>query len=123
MTVRRFTLFYTLFPLLILLASVQLSSAQEVVLYPSQAPVRVGNWSVVGDSTAAGGARIASTDHGASKISAPASNPSNYFEMSFNASSGKQGWGSAGVNRAWRRFFWLGLDAGVFQPAAPLLRL
>src|SRR5690242_1975317 len=43
----------TLIFAIILLGFVQSASAQEVVLYAGQAPVRVGNWTVVGDSTAA----------------------------------------------------------------------
>src|SRR5687768_9969003 len=73
--VRRIVLLYVFIPLVILIASVKVSSAQEIVLYASQASVKVGNWSSVGDSTAAGGARIASVDFGAAKISTPAASP------------------------------------------------
>lgn len=63
-------------------------AAGEIVLYAAEAPVRVGNWSVVGDGTAAGGSRIASTDFGAPKIVTPLANPPDYFEISFNANAG-----------------------------------
>jgi hypothetical protein len=76
-------------PALILVALVKPSSAQEVVLYASQAPVKVGDWSTAADSTAAGGARLSNTDLGAAKVSTAAANPAHYFEMSFNASAGK----------------------------------
>ncbi|HEU4770452.1 MAG TPA: hypothetical protein VFS77_24000, partial [Pyrinomonadaceae bacterium] len=50
--------------------------------------MKVGNWSSVGDSTAAGGARLSNTDFGAGKVSTPAANPAHYAELSFNASAG-----------------------------------
>ena len=89
MTVRRLFLFVTFIPVLILFGLVKSSSAQEVVLYASQAPVKVGNWSAVADSTAAGGARLTNTDLGAAKIVTAAPSPADYFELSFNASSGR----------------------------------
>src|SRR5687768_5045036 len=73
---------------MLILGSVRTSTAQEIVLYPSQAPVKVGNWSSVADSLAAGGARIANADLGAAKIVTPAANPSNYAELNFTASAG-----------------------------------
>ncbi len=88
MTVRRPFLFFLILPVLILIALVQPSSAQEVVLYASQAPVKVGNWSAAADPTAAGSARISNTDLGAAKIGTAAANPASYFELSFNASAG-----------------------------------
>lgn len=62
-------------------------SGSEVVLYASEATVRSG-WNVVADSSAAGGARLANPNLGAAKISTPLANPSQYFEMSFNAQAG-----------------------------------
>ncbi|MFP5262260.1 MAG: PQQ-dependent sugar dehydrogenase, partial [Blastocatellia bacterium] len=44
--------------------------AGDVVLYASEAPVRAGNYSVVADPTAAGGARIFNPDAGAAKLAA-----------------------------------------------------
>jgi len=76
------------FPALILILSVQNSSAQQIVLYASQAPVKVGNWTSVADSSAAGGARLASTDLGADKVTTAAANPANYAELTFTASAG-----------------------------------
>jgi len=86
---RRIVLFIALIPFVILFGSVQSSSAQEVVLYASQAPVKVGNWSSVPDSTAAGSFRISNPDAGAAKIVTPLANPSDYFELTFTASAGK----------------------------------
>jgi endonuclease/exonuclease/phosphatase family metal-dependent hydrolase len=62
-------------------------SASEVVLYASEAPVKAG-WSIVADSTAAGGARLANSNLGAPKLLSPLQNPSKYFEMNFSAQAG-----------------------------------
>src|SRR5581483_959317 len=55
------------------------------VLYASEASVRVGNWQVVADVTAAGGARMWNPDWGAGKVNTALANPPSYFEMTFNA--------------------------------------
>lgn len=73
----------------VLLGYVQSASAQSIVLYASQAPVKVGNWSVVADSTAAGGFRLASADRGGAKIVTPLVAPPSYFEMTFYANAGQ----------------------------------
>jgi len=86
---KRIVLVYAFISVIILFVSVRTSSAQEVVLYASQAPVKVGNWYAVSDSTAAGGARISNPDFGAAKIYTPSANPADYFEMSFSASAGR----------------------------------
>jgi len=62
--------------------------SSNVVLWAAEAPVRVGAWSVVGDGTAAGGKRISNPDAGAAKLTSALANPTNYFEMTFNASAG-----------------------------------
>ena len=64
-------------------------SAQTVVLYASQAPVKVGNWTSVADSTAAGSFRLANPDLGAAKIITAAAAPSGYVELSFFANAGQ----------------------------------
>jgi phosphatidylserine/phosphatidylglycerophosphate/cardiolipin synthase-like enzyme len=61
---------------------------QDVVLYASKASVRVGNWTVTADATAAGGSRLWNHNANAAKLTAPLANPSNYFEMSFQAEAG-----------------------------------
>lgn len=60
----------------------------NVVLYASKAPVRAGSWAIVSDSTAAGGAAIA-TKVSATKVATPLASPANYFQMTFPASSGQ----------------------------------
>ncbi len=66
-----------------------LPPGSEIVLYASQAPVKAGNWKVVEDATAAGGARLSNPDAGAAKILTPLANPADYFEMRFNAVAGR----------------------------------
>ena len=63
-------------------------TAGDIVLWAAEAPVKVGAWSVVADATAAGGNRIANPDANAAKITTASANPSNYFEMTFNAQAG-----------------------------------
>ncbi|MEW6127530.1 MAG: IPT/TIG domain-containing protein [Acidobacteriota bacterium] len=60
----------------------------DVVLYASEAGVRVGNFSVVADTTAAGGAAIANVDFGAPKLITALASPAHYFELTFNAQGG-----------------------------------
>jgi endonuclease/exonuclease/phosphatase family metal-dependent hydrolase len=72
--------------MLIKLATAQ-ASPSEIVLYASKATTKVGNWSVVSDGTAAGGARLANADLGGSKLALPLPVPASYFEMTFNAQS------------------------------------
>ena len=61
---------------------------KDVVLYAWKAPVTVGNWARVTDSTAAGGNRLANPNLGAARLSAPLAQPQHYFEMSFLAEAG-----------------------------------
>ncbi len=58
----------------------------DVVLYAARASVRQGRWSMVSDSTAAGGSRMATTDAGVKLVASAA--PADYFEMTFNAAAG-----------------------------------
>jgi PKD repeat protein len=60
----------------------------DIVLYASKAPVRAGSWTVVSDSTAAGGYAV-TTPPSATKIANPLAAPANYFQMTFPASSGQ----------------------------------
>jgi len=88
MTVRPFFLVYAFISVVLVLICFRDSSAQEIVLYASQAPVKVGNWSAVSDSTAAGGARLVNPDAGASKLGTALANPSSYAQFTFNATAG-----------------------------------
>ena len=89
MPVRSLRLFSGFIFLFIFLVLAQSASAQTIVLYASQSPVKVGKWSVVADSTAAGSYRLANTDTGAAKVVTPVASPSSYFEMQFYANAGQ----------------------------------
>jgi hypothetical protein len=62
--------------------------AGDVVLWASEAPVRVGPWNIVTDSTAAGGKLLQNPNAGAAKLTTAVANPTNYFELNFNAEAG-----------------------------------
>jgi hypothetical protein len=47
-----------------------------------------GSWSRVGDASAAGGVKLASTDAGWSSTTAPQSSPANYVDVGFTATAG-----------------------------------
>jgi phosphatidylserine/phosphatidylglycerophosphate/cardiolipin synthase-like enzyme len=64
------------------------STPADIVLYASEAPVKVGNFAVQADATAAGGASIHNPDAGAPKLGNALANPANYFEMNFTAQAG-----------------------------------
>jgi endonuclease/exonuclease/phosphatase family metal-dependent hydrolase len=66
-----------------------LAASSDVVLYAGKAPVRAGSWSIVSDTTAAGGSRISNPDLGAAKLVSALAQPANYFEMTFPAVSGQ----------------------------------
>ena len=66
-------------------SSASAQSATDIVLYATDATTRAGNWEVVADSTAAGGARLHNPDAGAAKVNTPAASPSDYFELTFTA--------------------------------------
>ena len=61
----------------------------EIVLYASDATLKVGGWVVQADATAAGGQKLRHADATGPKLSAPAANPAHYFELVFNAEAGK----------------------------------
>jgi endo-1,3-1,4-beta-glycanase ExoK len=64
------------------------ASNNDVVLYASRAPLRAGTWTVVADSTAAGGHAMANPDIGALTVTAPLAQPLNYFQLTFPAYAG-----------------------------------
>jgi endonuclease/exonuclease/phosphatase family metal-dependent hydrolase len=85
---KSFRLFSAFIFVFFFLIFIQSASAQNVVLYTAQAPVKVGNWTLVADSTAAGSLRLANADRGAAKVVTASSAPASYFEMSFFANAG-----------------------------------
>jgi endonuclease/exonuclease/phosphatase family metal-dependent hydrolase len=72
-----------------LLAGIRPSAAgEDIVLYARNATARAGAWSVVSDSSAAGGARMANPDAGAAKIENASGSPASYFELQFTVTPG-----------------------------------
>ena len=57
-------------------------------MYAAEAPVVLGSWTVVADSTAAGGARLRDPNGDAAKVTTASAAPVSYFEMTFNAEAG-----------------------------------
>ena len=60
----------------------------DVVLFATDAGVRKGRWTIVADSTAAGGKRLSHPDAGAAKLNTPLAAPQHYFELTFVADAG-----------------------------------
>jgi hypothetical protein len=63
-------------------------AAGDIVLYAKNATVVQGAWSLISDTTAAGGARMANPDLGAAKPAVAAAAPASYFELPFTAQAG-----------------------------------
>lgn len=62
-------------------------SPRELVLYASTA-ARHGAWTVVSDSSAAGGQALHHPNAGAPRVTAPLASPINYFDLTFTADAG-----------------------------------
>jgi hypothetical protein len=60
----------------------------EIVLHAAQTSAVQGNWTLVSDTTAAGGTRLQNPNAGAAMIGTPLSAPAHYFELTFNATAG-----------------------------------
>ena len=65
------------------------TQSSDIVLHAWRASRMVGNWQVVADPAAAGGARISSLDLGAAKITTASKAPADYFELTFTAEAGR----------------------------------
>ncbi|MEO8075003.1 MAG: Ig-like domain-containing protein, partial [Acidobacteriota bacterium] len=61
----------------------------DTVLYAKNATIVGGKWSVVADTTAAGGARMWNPDAGVAKLAAALEAPASYFEQTFYAEAGQ----------------------------------
>jgi endo-1,3-1,4-beta-glycanase ExoK len=64
------------------------ASNSDVVLYASRAQSKAGTWTVVADSTAAGGYALTNPGLGAATVMVPLAQPTNYFQLTFPAYSG-----------------------------------
>jgi PKD repeat protein len=99
----------------------------DVVLYAAESPLIVGSWKVVADTTAAGGRSLRNPDLGAAKLSAPLTNPKNYFELTFNAQAGVayRLWvrGKADNNSPYNDSFYIQFSDSVTASGAPAFRV
>lgn len=82
-------LLFLIAPFLLLAPVAAQAQTADAVIYAAEAPVKVGAWSVVTDSTAAGGTRLANPDAGQARIATPLADPADYFEATFYAEAGK----------------------------------
>ena len=102
-------------------------SADEVVIYAGSSATAHGNWSTISDSTAAGGKRLQNPDAGAAKLTTALVSPSNYFEVTFNATAGKpyRLWmrGKAQNNHYRNDSLFVQFDGSVDASAQPLWRI
>jgi phosphatidylserine/phosphatidylglycerophosphate/cardiolipin synthase-like enzyme len=100
----------------------------DAVLYAYKAPVRVGSWSVVADTSAAGGARLSNPNAGAATVpSSATANPASYFEMTFVAEAGVpyRLWlrGKATSNAFANDSTWVQFSDSVNDSGAPLYQI
>jgi hypothetical protein len=100
----------------------------DAVLYAWKAPVKAGTWTVVTDTSAAGGARIGTANAGAATVGASATAaPVNYFEMAFLAEAGVpyRLWvrGKATSNSWANDSVWVQFNDSVNQSGAPLYQI
>jgi hypothetical protein len=65
------------------------SGGGDVVLHAATAPVVVGNWSVVRESSAAGGSLLMNEDMGEPRLSDARAAPDDYFELTFRAEANR----------------------------------
>src|SRR5690349_2651898 len=61
------------------------AAGSDIVLWAADASNLNGQWSLVADSSAAGGQAVSSTDTGWSSTSGPLAAPGNYFDFTFSA--------------------------------------
>jgi Big-like domain-containing protein len=103
------------------------SPSGEIVLYAKNASTIVGNWKVVADTQAAGGARMWNPDAGAAKLTTPLATPANYFELTFNAEAGRgyRIWirGRADADYWGNDSVWVQFSGAVTPTGAPAYRI
>ncbi|MBI3652038.1 MAG: PKD domain-containing protein [Acidobacteria bacterium] len=99
----------------------------DVVLYAAESVVKVGNWQVVADPTAAGGSRLRNPDQRGKKLSQPQATPRDYFEVTFNAQAGVpyRLWvrGKADNNSQYNDSFYVQFDDSVTANGASAFRI
>jgi hypothetical protein len=102
-------------------------SADDIVIYAAEAPVRAGSWRVVTDTTAAGGRRLEQPDAGAATIDPPLANPAHYVEVPITVQADRnyRVWlrikaaGNSGYNDS----VWVQTSGTVDTSGAPVFRI
>ena len=77
-----------LFSAALLLALAQTSAPDDIVLRPGQSATVAGGWSIVSETTAAGGTAVRHANAGAAKLTSPLASPTHYFDVTFEAAGG-----------------------------------
>ena len=99
----------------------------DIVLYASEAPVKLGNWFIEADATAAGGLRIRYPDAGGPRLTVPLANPTHYFELTFTAQAGipYRLWirAKADGNSVNNDSSWVQFSGSVDQGGTPVFRI
>ena len=70
-------------------AAAQTNANGDIILHARRAAVVSGAWSLVTDTSAAGGQRLANADAGLPKIATALASPSDYFELTFTPEAGR----------------------------------
>ena len=70
-------------------AAAQVTAAGDIILHAQRATVISGAWGLVGDSTAAGGLRMANPEAWKPKLGTAFASPSDYFELKFTPQAGR----------------------------------
>ena len=103
------------------------AAGSEIVLYASDVTNVQGNWAKWSGGDAAGGQYMASVDNGWSTLNSPLSSPGDYFESSFNATSGTpyHVWLRlrAGSNSKWNDSVWVQFSDAVDQNGSAIDRI
>lgn len=101
----------------LVLSAVNADAASDVVVYVSNAPVVRGNWSRVGDASAAGGQKLSGADWGWATTGAPLAQPNDYFEVSVtvDANTSYHVWTRmrASADSKWNDSVWMQFDAAT----------
>jgi len=74
--------------LCVCLAPRSATAAGDIVLRAATGTISGSAWTVVADTTAAGGARVANPNASAAKLAAPLAAPASYVELAFDAEAG-----------------------------------
>lgn len=108
-------------------ANAQTPNSADIVLYAAETTVKVGNWLIEVDGSAAGGNRIRYPDAGGPKLTTAFANPAHYFETTFTAQAGVayRLWmrGRADANSTNNDSAWVQFSGSVDSAGTPVFRI